>query len=332
MKIDFVIAWVDGNDPEWLKQKNEYNPSKQTDNSNIRYRDMDILKYWFRAVSEYAPWVNKVHFVTWGHLPEWLDTTCEKLHIVNHKDFIPERFLPTFSSCPIELNLHRIPGLADKFVYFNDDMILNDKVTPEFFFRNGLPCDFAHINNVYNLEVADICSHILINETWATSNHCSYMKVFLKHPLKFINYKYPLKNIIKNILKLENNNVFVGFENHHMAAPYLKEIFNDVWQDEKELMEQTCENKFRSPLDVSQHVFRYRQIATGKFSPVSKKSRGKFLHIGLDNNEIIDAVLTSKYKTLCINDTPEEVDFEKAKKEIVDAYEKKLPHKSCFER
>ena len=59
-KIDFVIAWVDGNDPEWRKQKNEYNPSKQTDNSNIRYRDMDILKYWFRAVSEYAPWVNMI--------------------------------------------------------------------------------------------------------------------------------------------------------------------------------------------------------------------------------------------------------------------------------
>ena len=81
---------------------------------------------------------------------------------------------------------------------------------------------------------------------------------------------------MKNILKLENNNVFAGFETHHMASAYLKSIFNDVWQDEKVLMEQTCENKFRSPLDVSQQVFRYRQIATGNFSPVSKKSRGNF--------------------------------------------------------
>ena len=148
-KIDFVIAWVDGNDPEWRKQKNEYSPSKETDSSNIRYRDMEILKYWFRAVCEYAPWVNKVHFITWGHLPEWMNTECEKLHIVNHKDYIPEKYLPTFSSHPIELNIHRIKGLTERFVYFNDDMLLNDYVSPDYFFKKGLPCDFAHVNNVY---------------------------------------------------------------------------------------------------------------------------------------------------------------------------------------
>lgn len=331
-KIDFVIAWVDGNDPEWRKQKNEYSPSKESDSSAIRYRDMEILKYWFRAVCEYAPWVNKVHFITWGHLPEWMNTECEKLHIVNHRDYIPEKYLPTFSSHPIELNIHRIKGLTDKFVYFNDDMLLNDHVAPEYFFKNGLPCDFAHVNNVYYSDPTDKCAHIMVNDTWATNNHCSYMKVFLKHPFKFVNSKYPFKNLMKNILKLESNNVFSGFENHHMATAYLKETLCDVWRDEEALLDKTCHSRFRSPLDVSQSVFRYRQLATGKFHPVTKKSRGKFLHIGLDNKELEEAILTSKYKMLCINDTPENIDFEKAKAELIEVYEKRFPEKSMFEK
>ena len=123
--IDFVMIWVDGNDPEWQKEKAKYDERVVTTaNSEVRYRDWDNLQYWFRAVEKFAPWVNKIHFVTWGHLPPWLDTSNPKLHVVNHKDFIPEEYLPTFSSHTIELNLHRIEGLAERFVYFNDDTFL----------------------------------------------------------------------------------------------------------------------------------------------------------------------------------------------------------------
>ena len=50
---------------------------------------------------------------------------------------MPEEYLPTFSSHPIELNIHRIKGISDKIVYFNDDMFLTDAVKPELFFKNG---------------------------------------------------------------------------------------------------------------------------------------------------------------------------------------------------
>jgi len=116
--IDFVICWVDGNDPEWQKQKNYYDTSQQTDSREIRYRDWDNLQYWFRGVEKYASWVNKIHFVTWGHLPQWLNTDHPKLNIVRHEDYIPKKYLPTFSARPIEVNLHRIKGLAEHFVFF----------------------------------------------------------------------------------------------------------------------------------------------------------------------------------------------------------------------
>ena len=92
-KIDFVILWVDGSDKEWLNEKNKYSNEKiDVVNDAKRYRDYDLLKYWFRGVEQNAPWVNKIHLVTYGHLPKWLDTTHPKLNIVNHKDFIPAEY------------------------------------------------------------------------------------------------------------------------------------------------------------------------------------------------------------------------------------------------
>ena len=87
-KIDFVVTWVDGADPKWLKEKSEYeklegNKESKTFqnwlNSDCRYRDWDTMKYWFRAIEKYAPWVNNIYFITWGHIPEWLDLSNPKL-------------------------------------------------------------------------------------------------------------------------------------------------------------------------------------------------------------------------------------------------------------
>ena len=86
-KIDFVIMWVDGSDPAWLEEKNKYLEKKiDTSNAINRYRDMGLLKYWFRGVEKFTPWVNKVHFVTWGHIPSWLNTNNPKLNVVRHED------------------------------------------------------------------------------------------------------------------------------------------------------------------------------------------------------------------------------------------------------
>src|SRR5699024_8846127 len=140
-KIDFVLTWVDGNDPDWQKVKNQYTVKDLGDNRDIRFRDWDNLQFWFRGVENFTPWVNKVHFVTWGHIPKWLNINHPKLNIVYHHDYIPEKYLPTFSSHVIELNLHRIKGLSDRFVYFNDDTFITKTMKESDFFISGLPCD-----------------------------------------------------------------------------------------------------------------------------------------------------------------------------------------------
>ena len=84
--IDIVIPWVDGNDPIWIEEKNKY-LKVNGDKSQNRFRDWGNLQYIFRGIEKFMPWINKVFFVTWGHLPKWINTNYEKLEIVNHKDF-----------------------------------------------------------------------------------------------------------------------------------------------------------------------------------------------------------------------------------------------------
>jgi len=148
-KIDFVILWVDGNDPKWLEEKNKYlNDKKMLTASASRYRDWDNLQYWFRGVEKFAPWVNNIYFITWGHVPSWLNINHPKLKIVNHKDYLDEKNLPVFNSNAIELEMHKITGLSEHFVAFNDDMFIINNVEESDFFRNGKPCDNFVENNV----------------------------------------------------------------------------------------------------------------------------------------------------------------------------------------
>lgn len=146
MDIDFIITWVDMNDPKWQSKFSKYSGDKNNTKNGIseaRFRDNGFLKYWFRGVEKFAPWVRKIHFVTDGQKPEWLDGNNPKINLVHHEDFIPSQFLPTFNSVVIERYIHKIPGLAEHFVYFNDDFYIINNIGEERFFQNGLPCDIA---------------------------------------------------------------------------------------------------------------------------------------------------------------------------------------------
>ena len=332
MTIDFVIPWVDGNDPAWQEERRKYKPDTDADASAARYRDMGLLKYWFRAVEAYAPWVNQIHFITWGHLPDWLNTDHPKLHIVNHKDYIPFEYLPTFSSHPIELNIHRIQGLSEQFVYFNDDMLLNGPVEPDFFFYKGMPCDFANVDNISSEGVDAVYSHIQFNESYLISKHYSYIKTFIKYPCKYINAAYTIKANLKNLFKIENSSYFPGFINHHLPSAYFKRTFMEFWEKDFETLDKVSKTKFRSPFDVSQSVIRYAQLASGRFHPVTKESRGKCFQLWMDPLEIYDAILDEETKMICLNDTSNDIDYDSVSKIILSAYEQKFPQHSLFER
>ena len=330
--IDFVVAWVDGNDPIWQKDKAKYSPSKNSDSRNIRYRDWDNMQYWFRAVEKFAPWVNKIHFVTYGHLPKWLDTKNPKLHIVNHKDFIPSKYLPTFSVRPIELNLHRIPGLSEHFVYFNDDMFLLKPVERKLFFKDNLPTDFAIASTLSVADKHDTVQFAKFNNIIILNTHFDKKVQVKKFFNKWVNLAYGW-NALRNLILMGEHH-FKCFSNNHLAFSYLKATFEDLWDKEYDELNETCSHKFRTRLDVNQWLVRYWQLAKGDFTPIGRHVKGKVYEVynGVnENQELFRLIEEQSMPMICINDN-DNIDFEPMKKRLNQAFAKILPEKSSFEK
>lgn len=144
-EIDAVYTWVNGSDPVWLKEMLFYKSqldSKRSDLSDSvdsfsqsRFRDNDELRYSLRSIEKFAPWIRKIFIVTNGQVPSWLDLSNPKVQIITHDQIFKDKSqLPTFSSSAIELNLHRIPGISDYFIYFNDDVFFGQPVYPYDFY------------------------------------------------------------------------------------------------------------------------------------------------------------------------------------------------------
>ena len=375
-KIDFVITWVDGSDEKWLAKKRAFaeghsfikKPSSTTnrtfaenqplaksqpsiesrpslekprfDSSDLRFRnDFDFLKYWFRGVEKFAPWVNQIFFVTAGHLPDWLNPDHPKLKIIHHSDFIPKEFLPTFNSHTIENNLHRIAELSENFVYFNDDFYLLKKTRPEVFFKEGqyqgktwlLPRAFFAENILINNPSRDIFPYIQMNNMALINQDYDKRSFYKLHKSKAYNIKYGIFNLRNFLLKPWRE--FSLLYDPHCAISYKKSTFETVWKKHEEILKETSLHRFRSDRDISHLIFYYTQLLEGNFIPRS----ANFSHhtmLNKDENQnlqIIRMVESQKYHILCINDG-EVKDPVKTRVALTAAFDKILPKKSIFEK
>lgn len=328
-KIDFVILWVDGNDPKWKEEKEKYKKTKENDVN--RFRDWENLQYWFRGVEKYAPWVNKIHFITWGHIPEWLNTKHPKLNIVKHTDFIPKEYLPTFNSNVIELNLHRLQDLAEQFVLFNDDMFLCKKTKESDFFKDGKPCEMYAENINMPLGYNNSFSHTALNNIGIINKYFTKKEVMKKNIGKYFNFKYGIDNM--RTLFLLPWPQYAQFKDPHIPVALLKSTLNLLWEKETEALITTSKNRFRENTDINQYLIRYWQLLTGNFYPRTKKI-GKYFEIKENNKDLLRAIKEQKYKMICINDadTAIDIDFEKEKNKIIEAFDEILHEKSEYER
>ncbi|XP_019882815.2 N-acetylglucosamine-1-phosphotransferase subunits alpha/beta isoform X2 [Camponotus floridanus] len=132
--IDVVYTWVNGSDPVFLENLQKHVPIMDLSTAASRFSDKDELRYSLRSLEMYAPWVRHVYIVTNGQIPSWLDMDNPRMTLVSHEDIFSNKSdLPTFSSPAIESHIHRIPGISDKFLYFNDDVMLGAEIWPEDF-------------------------------------------------------------------------------------------------------------------------------------------------------------------------------------------------------
>ena len=328
-KIDFVILWLDGNDPEWQAEKKKYDASCSDDRPQ-RYRDWNLLRYWFRGVEQFAPWVRKVHFVTWGHLPDWLNREHPKLHIVRHEDFMPSWALPVFNCNSLEVNQHRISNLTEKFVYFNDDFFLIDKVTPEIFFRNGVPRDMLALQPVIANPLNPVMSYHYLNTSILVSRHFDKRTQMRRMPGKYFKIGYPPMYFVYNLLELAFPQ-YTGFYTVHGPSPFLKSTFEEVWEKEREELEATTRQRFRVAEGMTQRVFREWQKQKGEFYPANLHREFKYLDASDISKKNLDVITRQKKKIICINDSDHPFDFEMHKCAYQNAMAVILPEPSSFE-
>ena len=338
MDIDVVIPWVDPTDKEWQASKNKFLKdlnNDKVDNSENRFRDWDNFKYVFRGIDKFMPWVHKIYLITCGQVPDWMNKEADdRLVIVNHSDYIPKEYLPTFSSHPIELNLHRIKELSEHFIYLNDDYFVINETSPEDFFVDGLPCDYA-LEDPITPDHKDIFNNILINNMVLLNSHYDRRTVLKEQKKKFYSMCDKKAFITNMCFRPLKRNHFFGLHYSHLASNILKSTIEKVWTENREILEATSSHKFRNADDVNQFTFKNEQYVTGKFHPYNINRFGRAIQ--LDDTiegaveDVCRTITDSDYKMICINDCNIE-DFDNTRTKINAALEKILPNPSVWER
>lgn len=272
-KIDFVFPYVDSNDPYWQRQ---YSTVIGGDIQQVRYRSWDTLKYMFRGISKFMPFIDKVYMIvsSKSQIPDWIDTS--KVNIVLHEDIIPKSLLPTFNSCTIEMFLGNIPGLSEHFVYGNDDTLpISDITISDLFSDDGLPC--LHFN--------------FFEKTTPTN-------IFRQQCLSG-------KNFVETITNTPHTSG--GFMPDHVMLPMLKstcKMFIDNHLDE--IMEHCT--KTRDVKNFNQYIYHYWQYYRKEYC--LKQLPFLYWKCTDDINLLYQTISRQQVKAVCINDTKENVDID----------------------
>lgn len=332
MDIDVVILWVDGSDPNWLSEKRKYEKSGINTDDVYLYRDYGLMQYWFRAIESFLPWVRKIHFVTWGHLPSFLNLDNPKLDIVLHQDFMPEGTLPCFNSTALEMNIFRIKGLSEHFIYFNDDMfILRSMKRTDFFTEKGYPCcQFTESPPIHKGNRGPWQMHY-VNGMNIINQHFQKKQCQRGNFNKCFNIKYPWYDNIRSLaLKLLFPEYFTGFKTFHIPAPFCRKTFENIWNKEASYLTEVSKHRFRDYQDVNQWLAIWWQLAEGNFYPRRMNSVNK----GVNRNSVDDVcelIKGQKCEMICINDDLDKESFPIATKKLQNAFNTILPHKCSFE-
>lgn len=327
-QIDLVLPWVDGSDPFWRAEKNKYDTDHKV--SDVRYESWENLQYVFRGIEKYMPWVHKIFFVTWGHIPEWLNSSYEKLVIVKHRDYIPAEYLPTFNSNVIEMNYFRINELSENYILFNDDLFLIQPIPEEYYFKNNLPCEEA-VETHFILKAdkgMDLqMNYACVNNMVLLNRHFSKRDVISRNFRKWFSPIYG-KRMRQNISLLCWHN-FESFVYPHEAMPMKKSVLQEIWEKEPDALGQASFNRFRTYSDITQRLITMWQICSGDFAP--HKYKGKLFLVDKSNyKEVVEAIRQRSYPIISLNESNTE-DFDMIKRAINEELEKILPEKSKFE-
>ncbi|MFF4490369.1 stealth conserved region 3 domain-containing protein [Streptomyces sp. NPDC001544] len=279
--VDAVYTWVNGADVDWLERKNAVladlgMATQDAATSAARFRDRDELRYSLRSIDMYAPWIRNIYLVTDGQVPHWLDESHPRVRVVDHTEIFGDRgALPTYNSHAIESQLHHIEGLAEHFLYFNDDVFLGRTVTPGMFFLgNGQARHFMSPTSVPMSPPSDDDEH---NVSAAKNNRALIERSFGQ-------------TLVHTFL--------------HAPHPLRRSVLADIERDYGPEAAVTAGNQLRSHSDVSiaSSLHHYYGFHTLRSVPGSISCG--FVNVGLaEHGPRLNRILTARpHDVFCLND------------------------------
>ena len=287
-KIDIVYLWVDGSDKKWraqkekwLAQQSEKQTAKCISAGTERWRDNGELKYSLRSLAENVPWVNHIYIITgFNQVPGWLNKKHPKITIVPHKTIFPSDALPTFNSTAIDMCLHNIQGLSERFLLLNDDMFFNKPLKQSFFFdRRGRAKNLYVRRNINHKRLGWILDK---TDVYRSKILLSAKKIHEVYGRKM--YKYSPSHGIDAYVKTS----WITCRNHPMIKP---------------LIDKQVYNKFRTNWELQRWIFTMSQYvhghATFRRAHPHKSGRNKILD-AIYNTIHFSSTRRSSYLCSCV--------------------------------
>lgn len=309
-EIDLVYNWINGNDPEWRAKRNAFLGITEVDtgaNCKGRYADNDELKFSLRAVEQYAPWIRNIIILNDSQTPEWLDTSHPKIRLVNIADILPPESMPCYNSVSIEHCLHKIPGLAEHFLYANDDMFFNRPVAPsDFFTADGKP--------IMRLVRRPMRAFTIWFEEKIQKKQISH---------------YTRTIMIAARLVQQKTGKFIGDKPHHNIDAFTKSQYRETFETFSEAITPTLANHFRTEHDVQRAIYSYYPLATGQ-AVVEHVGQDTSFRLHIHRHDHYPKYERYSPMLFCINDSQFASDYDRTvAKEWL---EKRFPLKSSFEK
>ena len=226
-KIDAVITWVDGSEPNYKLKLEENLKNKKI--INRQYTQANEIDFCVASIIKFAPFVRKIFIVTDKQKPKFSGirhmVSLEKIEIIDHEEIFRDNLdcMPSFNIRSIDALLFKIKDLSDKFIYFNDDMFLIKETTKEDWFKDN---------------------KAILTGSWA--------KTYNKQLIKTISHK--IKNLLNirpsfNAAQSKAANI-VGFHNKyfksfHCGRPQIKSVIKDFYDKNPQRLTNQIRHKFR---------------------------------------------------------------------------------------
>ncbi len=239
-----------------------------------RYADSQELRFSLRSIAKNAPWIRNIFIVTNGQIPEWLDTSHPKIHMVFHSEIMPPDALPTFNAVAIEACLANISGLSERFLYSNDDFFMGRPLTPSFFFTDeGLPIVYG------------------VPRDWARKSvKTSKYITMMRYSMELIRDRFGHAH---------------QFEASHNMIGYSKRILRAVREEFAPQFEETLRRKFSEAMSVQRIIADYYALSCcgSPFVECDFLGKGGIAYLPLASMDEMRETLNSIRPALfCIND------------------------------